>query len=112
MLLTLMIFLEEEDKVGRLNIFYPSRNSLEPSTLYAGVHRKRRSSTHHRKRTSKKAKKMMEGKRTKKVVEVVKDGPMKIAKKIVGKQMSHVLRGETDARVVRMSTYQSRHTST
>ena len=110
MLLTLMILLGEEDKVGRSNIFYPSRNSLEH--VSAGVHRKRRSSTHHRKRTSKKAKKMMEGKRTKKVVEVVKDGPMKIAKKIVGKQMSHVLRGETDARVVRMSTYQSRHTST
>ena len=49
---------------------------------------------------------MMERKRPTKVVKTVKkDEPMNVAKKLVGKQMSHVLRGESDARVVRMSTY-------
>ena len=49
---------------------------------------------------------MMERKRPTKVVKMVKkDEPMNVAKKLVGKQMSHVLRGESDARVVRMSTY-------
>jgi len=74
-------------------------NRFRPRRIYTGHQKKRKSQ--NTKRTSKKAKKMMV--RKKKVVE--KPEPMIVVKKLVGKQMAQVVRGETDPRVIRMSTF-------